>query len=228
MSHLQPGVAEHKGPKQHKESKKQSGKAEQKDKEEQVKAYTVNLSDVLLADFAYIAQTAAQANEDRANATTFYLLAIGSVLATVFAAQSEKFDPVRTALAFTAVFGALSVLGIFTLLQLARLRSAWFSSIYAMNAIKEFALEHSEDKVELNPFPWTNHNMPRRFEPKSVAAFLALQVLLMAALMFGACIFHFGQFWRSGQEWLGLSMIGGFIWGCFGVVVYLWALQPKR
>lgn len=210
---------------QNAESQKVSKK--QKDSKEQRKEYTVNVSDVLLADFAYIAQTAAQANEDRASVTTFYLLSIASVLATVFASQSGNTDPGRTALAFTVVFGALGILGIFTLLQLARLRAAWFSSIYAMNAIKEFSLENSDRKLDDNPFPWSNHNMPKRFEPKSVAAFLALQVLIMASIMFGACLFHAGQLWNNGQAWLGLSIIGGLCWWLFGIVGYLWALQPK-
>lgn len=196
--------------------------------EESRKDDTVNLSEVLLADFAYIAQTAFQANEDRARATTFYLLSIGSVLAAVFATQTGNLDQWRTALAFTVVFGALSILGIFTLWQLARLRAAWFGSIHAMNAIKEFALEHSDRKLTGNPFPWTNHTAPNRFEPKSVAAFLALEVLIMAAVMFGACVFHVGQLWHSEQNWLGLSIVGGLCWGVFGIVGYVWALAPQN
>jgi hypothetical protein len=194
--------------------------------EESRKDDTVNLSEVLLADFAYIAQTAFQANEDRARATTFYLLSIGSVLATVFASQNGNLDEWRTALAFTVVFGALSILGIFTLLQLARLRAAWFSSIYAMNQIKAFALKHGAQTLDHNPFPWSNHNVPDRFEPKSVAAFLALQVLMMAAAMFGACIFHIGQLWGNGPAWLNLSIIGGLGWGILGAIGYFWALRP--
>ncbi len=195
--------------------------------EEPKPTHSVDISGVLLADFAYIAQTAFQANEDRARATTFYLLSIGSVLATVFASQNDNLDQWRTALAFAVVFGALSILGIFTLLQLARLRAAWFSSIHAMNQLKAFALEHASPKLDRNPFPWTNRNVPDRFEPKSVAAFLALQVLIMAGAMFGACIFHIGQLGGNGGDWLGVSVIGGVIWGGMGAVGYFWALRPK-
>jgi len=41
---------------------------------------------------------------------------------------------------FAVVFGALAFIGFLTVLQLARLRSAWRSSAQAMNRIKDYYL----------------------------------------------------------------------------------------
>lgn len=189
---------------------------------------TVDLSTLLAADFAYISQTAFQAAEDRARTTTFYLLSIGSVLATVFAANLDNVDPWRTALAFSIVFGAMSMMGIITLMQLARLRTAWFSSVEAMNHIKEFALEHTvSDTYSRSPFPWMNQHLPERFELKSVGAFLLFQVVIMASVMFGACIFHIGLLINMQQTWIVQSFIGGILWSILGTWSYFWALQKR-
>ena len=191
-------------------------------------AIAIELSTMLAADYAYIAQTAFQAAEDRARTTTFYLLSIGSVLATVFASNFDNIDPWRTALAFSIVFGSMSIMGVITLMQLARLRSAWFSSVEAMNHIKEFTLAHTTDETDCDcPFPWMNQNLPKRFEMKSVGAFLLIQVIIMASVMFGACIFHIGLLVDSSQNWILISIIGGVVWSLFGGWCYFWALDGR-
>ena len=43
--------------------------------------------DILQAEFNYIAQTAFQANEDRARVTTFYLVNLGGFVAALYSSQ---------------------------------------------------------------------------------------------------------------------------------------------
>lgn len=188
----------------------------------------VDLSSLLIADYTYIAQTAFQANEERAKSSTFYLLSVASVLATIWASNPEKVDLSKTALAFSIVFGALGIWGVITLMQLARLRSAWFDSIMAMNYIKEYAKKNQNGWEIESPFPWTRNSLPKRFEPKSVAAFLIYQVVIMSAIMGGACIFYVGQYIDSNSHWLIPGLAVACLWGGVGVTAYLWALKQRE
>src|SRR5512133_4017649 len=86
----------------------------------------VELDELLAAEFDYIAGTANQANEDRARVSSFYLIAVGSLVAALFGTQF--FDPnslshSRTInLMFGGLFILLTLLGSTTIVQLARLR----------------------------------------------------------------------------------------------------------
>ncbi|MEZ4619666.1 MAG: hypothetical protein R2867_29745 [Caldilineaceae bacterium] len=184
----------------------------------------IDLSSLLIADFTYVAQTAFQANEERAKATTFYLLSVVSVLATVWATNSPYVDHAKTALAFSVIFGLLSIFGIITLLQLARLRASWFDSVQAMNAIKMYALQSQKTLVE-NPFPWTQANLPKKFKAKSIAAFLALQVLVMSSVTCGACIFHFGQYININSSLVVPAFLGAIVWASISLLLYFWVLN---
>ena len=47
----------------------------------------VEFDELLASEFDYIAQTAAQATEDRARVSSFYLIAVGSLIAAMFGTQ---------------------------------------------------------------------------------------------------------------------------------------------
>ena len=47
----------------------------------------IELDELLAAEYNYIAQTANQANEDRARVSSFYLIAVVSLLAALFGTQ---------------------------------------------------------------------------------------------------------------------------------------------
>jgi len=82
----------------------------------------VELDELLAAEFDYIAQTAIQAHEDRSRVSSFYLIAVGSLIAALLGTQ--VFDPEKftqaVKLAFSGAFALLTLLGISTVLQLAR------------------------------------------------------------------------------------------------------------
>ena len=88
----------------------------------------LDLDELLAAEYDYIAQTANQANEDRARVSSFYLIAVGSLLAAMFGTQ--LFDPgfysINVNLMFSGLFMLLTLLGTSTIMQLARLRAAWY------------------------------------------------------------------------------------------------------
>jgi hypothetical protein len=60
-------------------------------------------NDLLQSEFNYIAQTAFQANEDRARVTTFYLVNLGGFAAALYSSQGAN----STQPALYALFGGL-------------------------------------------------------------------------------------------------------------------------
>ncbi|MCF6278101.1 MAG: hypothetical protein L3J16_05040 [Anaerolineales bacterium] len=142
--------------------------------------------DVLAAEYEYIAQTAFQAQEDRARVTTFFLVSVGSLFGVFFGSPGTPSATMYGA--FAGLFLFVSWFGIITLQQLIRLRYAWFESVYAMNQIKDFLISHNKDLKKA--FRWTNKTLPQVYKRNSVAYYLALQVAMLGAVTFSAMIFY--------------------------------------
>ena len=157
------------------------------------KQSSVELDELLAAEFNYIAQTATQANEDRARVSSFYLIAVGSLIAALLGTQ--LFDPetfTKTVkLMFSGVFTLLTLLGASTVMQLAQLRSAWYESARAMNQIKDFAIAQSPELAKA--FRWQTSTIPDKYKKGSVSYYQALEVSMIGGLMFGASMYFLQQ-----------------------------------
>jgi hypothetical protein len=152
--------------------------------------------DVLLkAELEYITQTAFQANEDRARVSSFYLVAVGSVIAAILSTQlvGRNIDPRLIAGAFTALFFILTMLGTLTTLQLARLRAAWHDSMLAMNQLKDYWLRQSSDRHLREAFRWDTGTLPGTYKVNSLSYLQALEVALLSGFTFGAGVFSLQQ-----------------------------------
>lgn len=151
----------------------------------------VELDELLASELDYIAQTAAQANEDRARVSSFYLIAVGSLVAALFGTQlfdDGKFTtPVK--FMFSGLFVLLTLLGTSTVLQLGRLRTAWYEAMLAMNQIKDFAMGQNPELVKA--FRWTSSTLPPKYKKNSISYFQAFEVSLISGLMFGTSAFFF-------------------------------------
>lgn len=151
------------------------------------------LDELLAAEFDYIAQTALQANEDRARVSSFYLVAVGSLVAAMFSTQ--LFDPNFLTSTVNIMFGGLflllTLLGTSTIMQLARLRMAWYESMLAMNQIKDYMI--SENKSLAKAFRWKMTSLPAKYKRDSVSYYQAFEVALISGLMFAAAIFFVQQ-----------------------------------
>ncbi len=173
----------------------------------------VEFDELLAAEYDYIAQTAIQANEDRARVSSFYLIAVGSLVAAMFGTQF--FDPTffsRTInIMFSGLFTLLMLLGMSTIMQLARLRAAWYESALAMNQIKEYMMR--ENKSLVKAFRWTASTLPSKYKRGSVSHYQAIEVALISGLMFGAAVFFAQQaFFSIGLlHWIIAVSLGGFI-----------------
>lgn len=150
---------------------------------------------LLKAELEYITQTAFQANEDRARVSSFYLVAVGSLVAAVFSTQfvDRNIDPRLIAGIFCVLFLVLTALGMLTTLQLARLRAAWYDSALAMNQLKDYWLRHSKDSTLKQAFHWDTGTLPRKYKLNSVSYYQMLEVALLSGLTFGAAAYFFQQ-----------------------------------
>ena len=185
------------------------------------KPLPIEFDELLAAEFDYIAQTAIQANEDRARVSSFYLIAVGSLVAAMFGTQ--LFDPnffTQTVnLMFSGLFILLTLLGTSTVMQLARLRAAWYESMLAMNQLKDYMM--SENKSLVKAFRWKTNTLPSKYKISSVSYYQALEVALISGLMFGAAAFFMQQaFFSIGLfHWI-ISILMGFLTVYFQIIVY--------
>jgi len=186
----------------------------------------VELDELLASEFDYIAQTASQANEDRARVSSFYLIAVGSLVAALFGTQlfdTDKFTQ-TVKIMFSGLFVLLTLLGASTVLQLARLRAAWHESMLAMNQLKDFAMSQSPELAQA--FRWKTNTLPPKYKKGSVSYYQAFEVALIGGLMFGAAMFFLQQaFFSMGIiHWL-ICVISGILIIYLQLVVYKRALQ---
>lgn len=170
----------------------------------------IEFDELLAAEFDYIAQTAIQANEDRARVSSFYLIAVGSLVAALFGTQ--YIDPASSTdtinLMFSGLFALLTLLGTSTVMQLARLRAAWYESALAMNQLKEYMI--SENQRLVQAFRWRTSTLPSKYKKDSVSYYQAIEVSLISGLMFGAAIFFLQRayFPMGFLQWLISAVIG--------------------
>ena len=132
----------------------------------------VEFDELLASEFDYIAQTAAQATEDRARVSSFYLIAVGSLIAAMFGTQFTGMRsslPATINLMFSGLFLLLTLLGTSTIMQLARLRVAWYESMLAMNQLKDYMI--SENKPLAKAFRWQSSTLPPKYRTNSVSYF---------------------------------------------------------
>ena len=171
----------------------------------------IELDELLAAEYNYIAQTATQAFEDRARVSSFYLIAVGSLVAAMFGTQF--FDPDQFTQAvkimFSGLFIMLTLLGLSTVMQLAQLRSAWYESMMAMNQIKDFAMKQNPELV--NAFRWKSATLPPKYKRGSVSYYQALEVALIGGLTFGAAMYFLQQAFSTPGilTWVLCLVLGG-------------------
>ena len=190
-------------------------------------AHPIELDELLAAEYDYIAQTATQAYEDRARVSSFYLLAVGSLVAAIFGTQlfdAEKFTQ-TVKFMFSVLFLLLTLLGTSTIMQLGRLRAAWHESMMAMNQIKDFAVSQKPELIRA--FRWKTSTLPAKDKKGSVSYYQAIEVAFISGLMFGAAVFFLlqGLSTEVGILHWGASILAGIAAPFFQLAVYKRALK---
>lgn len=182
--------------------------------------------EMLTAEFEYIAQAAFQANEDRARVTTLYLLTLGSLVAAILTSQFVNSTGQAIYQVFAALFFVLSAVSVVVLLQLVRLRVAWFDSVSSMNRIKKYYIDHCRLEDFEGAFRW--RELPRMAKPDSVSFLLALEVALLGGVTCGAALICLGLV--SNDWWWERAIPAGLLF-CIGQLVFYWLLlwhEEKR
>lgn len=182
--------------------------------------------DMLQSEFDYIAQTAFQANEDRARVTTFYLVNLVGFAAALYSSQGSNSAQPGLYAVFGGLFVILSLTGLLTLLQLIRLRQAWFESITAMNQIKEYYRTRFPALKLDQALRWNKASAPALHKPWSISYLLALQVAVISGASLGAAVYYFGLLGQY-SLWLG-ALLAGIAYLVAQMVLYWWLLRDKK
>lgn len=143
---------------------------------------------LLVAEFNYIAQTAFQANEDRSRISNFYYVTAGAAIGAILTAKIEGGNTPGVYAGLSGLFLVLTSLGLLTLLQLARLRTAWEDSARAMNTIKDYCLKNSNLPGFEAVFLWRMETIPSGRNVNTIAFLLVLSILIISIATTAATI----------------------------------------
>lgn len=135
--------------------------------------------DLILAEFNYIASNVFQANEDRARVSSYYFVTAAAVVAAILGSNLQN-GSTWIYSGFMLLFAVLSLIGYFTVLQLARLRIAWRESADAMNRVVKYYVDHSTDLQVEQALVWfrRDEKLPAQGRAESVSFLLALSVVV--------------------------------------------------
>ena len=165
-------------------------------------APTLNLENILLAEFNYASTTAYQAMEDRARTFNLYLFIFG-VLASGLGALYQlgnKLGP-NTNLYAIALLIAAGVMGTTFFVTLVRFRQAARNSTITMNVIKEYYIKHFETTIPdvHNAFFWRYATIPAGEKLRNAAFMISSTVAMLGSLCFAAAAVV------AAEIWLGLA-----------------------
>lgn len=156
------------------------------------KPLTLNADNLLTAEFEYIAQSAFQANEDRARVSTYYVVTFGTLVGAFFSLQVDNAALDNLYRALVIAFLTLTLFGVSTLLQLVGLRKAWTESVRALNQIKDYYVDQFQSANLDSALLWRTDTIPKMYKPWSMAFLLALQVALLGGVSLGAAVYFLG------------------------------------
>lgn len=180
-------------------------------------------NDILIAEFEYITGNAFQANEDRSKAASFFLVSVGSLVAAFLGV------PAIPASAYPVVgilFAALTLFGLLTIAQLARLRLAWNDAAVAMNQIKKYYTDRFP-ALE-GAFHWKGDSLPAKFKFASVSFYTVLEVTILCGLTSAAgAYFLYGG--GSSDQVIAMTERWGFVaLGLFPLIYIILLYFPKK
>jgi hypothetical protein len=184
--------------------------------------------EIIIAEFNYIAETAFQANEDRAKVTQFFVISFGGFLTALISAQLPTENIVAPNTILGIFFLLIFLYGGISIFQLARLRMSWKESVLAMNQIKDSSIKKHPVLAEY--FRWSNKNAPPTFNPKSLGFSLVVMIVIISGMALGFAVTLLAFAIGTEETPWALSIIFGCIGGAIHIRLYYHLLkdQPIR
>lgn len=153
----------------------------------------ISKDEILKAEFDYAANSAFQANEDRSKVASFFLVSVGSLAAAILTVDRLSLST-SSYIGLAGLFVVLTLLGVLTVMQLARLRQAWIESAKVMNSIKDHYIRMYPEAADApnrfeDAFRWRTKTIPLPYKTESVSYYTVLEVAFLSGLTLGAAVF---------------------------------------
>jgi hypothetical protein len=187
-------------------------------------------SNILDWEFEYARTTASEAMEQRHIMVNFYLLVAGVAASGVIAVLGESSNLPKAV--GTLLLWLLCGIGWLYFLAIIRLRQAWHDSARAMNQIKEFYFQHTQNlsrDVLRSAFRWQAHTLPAPGKPWTVFFYSAMLIAFLdsAAYVAGGLLLDRGPTGSPPVPVLGLLILFGLGFFALHVWLYFAFLKPR-
>ncbi|UCE05492.1 MAG: hypothetical protein JSW07_18065 [bacterium] len=146
------------------------------------------LSKLLIKEFDYIRDTAAQAMNDRHTMVNYFIIITGAFITIIgsrfFAAEKALTDPKYVSLIIGACI-IINFIGWIYFMHIIRLRQAWCDSAAAMNQIKEFFVINGRvpDDIARSAFLWDSKTIPRAGKKSNVSYYSAMLISFVSTVV---------------------------------------------
>lgn len=173
---------------------------------------------ILELEFNYIKETAHQANQDRHKMLNFYIgisTTVGTLSIGILSLADTRFtDGVAYGIALVVLL--VGITGWVFLAMMIRLRQSWHESMVAMNTLKSFYIENSENK--LSPaFMWDFDTLPKPHRLWNIHFYSTGLVIFISSLALGLFV---GLIISPGGA-VAAGVVMGFLTCLFSIIVQL-------
>lgn len=166
---------------------------------------SLETKDFLIAEYEYIAETILRTNADESRVSTFFnlVVTVGTASTGLFF-SNQTVEKSSLSFIFAILFTALTLIGMLTIAQLARLRAAWHESVEAMNTIKDFYIRHHPEFE--SAIKWRAKQVPFVNKPYSIANLIAIEIAMLGSLTTGGAM-YFLLSYLGEVNWVGSLIV---------------------
>ena len=145
-------------------------------------------STLLLHEFNYIRETAAQAMNDRHTMVNYFIVITGAFLAIIgsrFFGANDIFANTKYISIIVGASVVINFIGWIYFMHLIRLRQAWWDSASAMNQIKEFFIINGRvpDDIARSSFLWDSKTLPNAGKKSNVSYYSTMLISFVSSVV---------------------------------------------
>lgn len=144
------------------------------------------LESIILKEFEYARETAAQAMNDRHSLVNFFLIITGVTTTAIssLALGEQNISGISRWGLVEVICLIFNLIGWFYFINIIRLRQSWHESAMAMNQIKSFFIRNGEisPEIALTAFRWQKHTLPKAAKKSTIFYYSALVMALISSI----------------------------------------------